>query len=94
MGVLFVASNAALKMAGTSSRLPLTSLMVSDLAASALADAESGFRVSARIVKECCEVDAMRVSTSFLPCFPVAPSTRSGFDVLMAVYDKDCNLLK
>ena len=72
-------------MEGTSSRLPLTSLIVVDLAASALAEGESGLRVSARIVKNCLE-EARSLSMSFFPCLPVAPSTSSGFGVLMAVY--------
>ena len=77
------ASRAALKTLGVSSRLPLTSLMMVDLAARAFAEAESGFRVRARMVKLALESEARIVSMTFLPCLPVAPSTRRGLVELM-----------
>lgn len=57
--------------------------MMVDLALRALAEAESGFRVRARMVKSALESEAMIVSITFLPCLPVAPSTRSGLEELM-----------
>ena len=62
------------------------SLMVDDLEARALAEDDSGFRVSARIVKESLESEAMMVSMSFEPCLPVAPRTRRGLRAVMAGY--------
>ncbi len=59
------------------------SLMVDDLAASDFAEADSGFRVRARMVKESFEEEARMVLMSFLPCFPVAPSTRRGLGFVM-----------
>ncbi len=57
--------------------------MVEDLAASAFAEAESGLRVSARMVKESFEEEARMVVMSFLPCFPVPPSTRRGLGAVI-----------
>ena len=57
--------------------------MMVDFAARALAEAVSGFRVRARIVKSALESEARSVSMTFLPCLPVAPSTRMGLGELM-----------
>ena len=66
--------------------------MVADLAARAFAEGESGLRVSARIVKELFESEATMVSTSFLPCLPVAPRTRRALGLAMVgrISMQDC----
>ena len=87
MGAPPEASSAALKTSGVSSRSPLTSFMMVDFAARALAEAESGFRVRARMVKSALESEARMVSMTFLPCLPVAPSTRRGLGELMVLND-------
>ena len=83
MGTPPDASRAALKTSDASSRLPLITFMMVDLAARDLAEADSGFRVSASMVKSALESDARIVSMTFLPCLPVAPSTRRGLGEVM-----------
>ena len=61
-------------MAGTSLKSPATSLMAGDFCCKAVAEAEEGLRVTARIVKsDVWEGELMRASMVAPPCWPVAP---------------------
>lgn len=69
-------------MPGTSLRSPVTSLMAGDLFCKAVADAEDGLRVTARMVKsELCDGELMRASMVAPPCLPVAPVIRMPLDM-------------
>jgi hypothetical protein len=79
----FWISSAAAKMAGTSLKSPAMSLMEGDLACKAVAEAEVGLRVTARIVKEEeWEGELMRASMVAPPCWPVAPVMRRALDIV------------
>lgn len=92
IGVPFIASRTALKQAVTSSRFPLTSLMVEDLAARAFAEGESGLRVSARIVKELFESEATMVSTNFFALLTCCTKDEEGLGLAMVgrISMQDC----
>lgn len=80
----FWRASAEAKMAGTSAKSPVTSLMEGDFFCSAVAEAEVGLRVTARIVKSVMwEGEAMRASMVAPPCWPVAPVMRRALDIVV-----------
>ncbi len=75
---------AALNMAGQSSRLPWTTLILGDRFESEVAVEEVALRVTARMVKLEAWGDASRASMQARPCLPVAPVMRRVLDILVS----------